>query len=197
MAASSPSLPKSLELVHVRKAVEYVEREVGELVDLYYDQANVFSAIVGIYGTRALDSISPYKKHKHPDIAASRFPDLSLGGRLGPPPEEALESKASTRPYPIQSHYNHAGWYIVWRYLVDPTRSIKSGVDVVIWRVDLVFLEESDWKYEGSTASETTGGGRTHTFGVKKPKTRLKGCDVYKLAGIVLKGSKPVLAAQD
>jgi hypothetical protein len=161
-----------------------VEREVSELVEIYHDQANVFSAIVGIFGVRALDSVSPYKRHKHPDIAAQRFPDLSLGGKLNPAPEQALESK--------ESHYDHPGWYIVWRYCVDPTKSIKSGIEVVVWRVDVAFLDKSDWKYEGSSAG-AGGGGRTHTFGVKKPATRLEGCAAYVLPGIAIKGGKPVL----
>ena len=156
-------LPAGLEPIHISRAVEYVEHRTGDWVDLYFEQANVFSAIVGMAGIKALDSISPYKKHKHPDIAQQRFPDLSLGGRLNPPPELALEFKGSRRPWALQSHYNHAGWYIVWRYLVDPTMTIKQNRQVVVWRVDVVFLVSADWKYEGSGAG-TGQGGRTHTF---------------------------------
>jgi hypothetical protein len=144
------SLPKGLKPVHIRTAVESVEDRTGELVELYYEQANVFSGIVGMFGIRALDAFSPYKRHKHPDVAQQRFPDLSLGGRLNPPPELALESKGSTRPWVVQSHYDHPGWYIIWRYLVDSTRKIKSGKAVVIWRVDVVFVNKPDWKYEGT-----------------------------------------------
>ena len=159
-------LPKNLKPNHIVKAVEYVEKETAELIDIYLEQANVFSAIVGIFGVKGLHAVSPYKKHKHPDVAQQRFPDLSLAGKLSPPPDEALESKGSTRPWAIQSHYNHPGWYIVWRYLVDVTESIKPGCPVVVWRVDVVFLTEENWKYEGSGAGEGKGG-RTHTFGVK------------------------------
>jgi hypothetical protein len=186
-------LPKDLEPLHIKKAVDYVEQETADLVDLYLEQANVFSAIVGIFGVKALHAVSPYKKHKHPDIAQQRFPDLSLGGKLLPPPELALESKGSTRPWPIQSHYDHPGWYVVWRYLVDTTMTIKPKRPVVIWRVDVVFLKKDDWKYETSKAS-ATGGGRTHTFGVKKPATKLKGAAAYVLPGIALKNGRPVLA---
>jgi hypothetical protein len=186
-------LPKDLKSVHIAKAVEYVERASAELVDLYYEQANVFSGIVGIMGVKALDAVSPYKKHKHPDIAQQRFPDLSLGGRLNPSPEQALESKGSTRPWAIQSHYNHPGWYIVWRYLVDPSITIKRNCPVVVWRVDVVFLTAPDWKYEGSKAGEGHGG-RTHTFGVANPAKRLAGAAAYAVKGIVIKGGKPVLA---
>jgi hypothetical protein len=190
----SRSLPKSLEPVHIRRAVEYVEQRAAEVVELYYEQANVFSAIVGIFGTQALDSFSPYKKHKHPDVAQQRFPDLSLAGRLNPPPPEALESKASIRPWAVQSHFDHPGWYIIWRYLVDPTKSVKPGREVVVWRVDVVFLDKGDWKYEGSDAS-AAGGGRTHTFGLREAAKRLKDAAAYVLPGVVLKGGRPVLAA--
>ncbi|MGH7702232.1 MAG: hypothetical protein ACREMO_04025, partial [Gemmatimonadales bacterium] len=84
-----PSLPKGLTLVQVKKAVEYVEQKAADLVDLYYEQANIFSGIIGIFGVQALHTFSPYKKHKHPDVAQQRFPDLSLNGRLSPPPAEA------------------------------------------------------------------------------------------------------------
>jgi len=159
---------------------------------LYFEQANVFSAIVGIFGVKALHAVSPYKKHKHPDVAQQRFPDLSLHGKLKPPAAQALESKGSTRPWAIQSHYDHPGWYVVWRYMVDPTESIKPGRPVIIWRVDVVFLEKDDWKYEGSTAGQG-GGGRTHTFGVRLPATKLKDAAAYVNRNVILKGGKPVM----
>jgi len=186
-------LPKDLKSIHIKRAVEYVENQTADLIDLYLEQANVFSAIIGIFGVKALHAVSPYKKHKHPDIAQQRFPDLSLGGRLDPPPLECLESKGSTRPWAIQSHYNHAGWYIVWRYLVDTTESIKPGNPVVIWRVDVVFLAADDWKYEGSKA-EHGRGGRTHTFGVPNPSKRLAGAAAYVMPGIILRNGRPILS---
>jgi hypothetical protein len=185
-------LPKGLTPIHIRTAVEFVEEHSGDLVELYYEQANVFSGIVGIFGVRALDAISPYKRHKHPDVAQQRFPDLSLGGRLNPPPELALESKGSTRPWAVQSHYDHPGWYIIWRYLVDPTRRIRSGKAVAVWRVDVIFVNKTDWKYEGSTAG-SQGGGRTHTFGLRLPAQKLRHAAAYQLHNVKLQGGKPVL----
>ncbi|MBI3183511.1 MAG: hypothetical protein HYZ28_15345 [Myxococcales bacterium] len=185
-------LPKRLELVHIAKAIEFVEDETTDLVELYHEQANVFSAVVGIFGQKALHAFSPYKKHKHPDVAQQRFPDLSLGGKPNPPPELALESKGSSRPWAIQSHYDHPGWYVVWRYLVDPTRKVKPGREVVVWRVDVVFLNKEDWKYEGSTAGHS-GGGRTHTFGLKCPADKLRGAAAFELPGVALKGGRPVM----
>ncbi len=186
-------LPKGLLPIHIEKAVGYVEREAADLIDIYLEQANVFSAIIGILGVKGIHACSPYKKHKHPDVAQQRFPDLSLSGKLNPPPLEALESKGSSRPWAIQSHYNHPGWYVIWRYLVDTTQTIKPGFPVVIWRVDVVFLTQENWKYEGSGAMEGKGG-RTHTFGVRNPATTLAGHAAYVLPGIVIRNSKPVLA---
>ena len=187
-------LPKGLETVHIVKAIDFVEGRVADLVELYYEQANVFSGIVGIFGVRALDALSPYKRHKHPDIAQQRFPDLSYGGQLNPPPELALESKGSTRPWAVQSHYDHPGWYIVWRYLVDATHTIKPGKPIVIWRVDIAFIHKEDWKYEGSKAG-SSGGGRTHTFGLRRPAERLRDAAVFALPSVVLRNGKPVLTS--
>src|SRR5580698_7734660 len=93
----SVPLPPELKITHIREAIEHVETRADDLIDIYFEQANVFSGIVGILGIQALHALSPYKKHKHPDIAQQRFPDLSLRGKLNPPPEQALESKGSTR----------------------------------------------------------------------------------------------------
>jgi hypothetical protein len=189
-------LPPELKISHIREAIEHVEDRAAELIDIYFEQANVFSGIVGIVGVQALHALSPYKKHKHPDVAQQRFPDLSLRGRLNPTAEHALESKGSTRPWALQSHYNHSGWYIVWRYAVDQTRRLKAGKIVVIWRVDIPFLRETDWKYEGSKAGEGRGG-RTHTFGVKNPAKRFENSILYQSSRIVLRQGGPVLADAD
>lgn len=186
-------LPLGLKIAHIRNAIDYIEEQAEEFIDVYGEQANLFSGLIGILGVRALHSFSPYKKHKHPDVAQQRFPDLSLDGKLNPPSHQALESKGSTRPWALQSHYNHAGWYIVWRYAVDPTRRMKRGRMVAIWRVDIPCLREQDWKYEGSRAAEGRGG-RTHTFGVQNPADRLVGSVVYQAPGIVLQRGKPTLA---
>jgi hypothetical protein len=107
-----------------------------------------------------------------------------------------LESKAIKRPWALQSHYDHSGWYIVWRYLVDLTMSLESGKPVIIWRVDVVFLEKSDWKYEGSSAG-SSGGGRTHTFGLRKAGAKLKEKAVYRRKDVRLIGGKAVPANGD
>jgi hypothetical protein len=185
-------LPPGLTVAAVRKAIEYVERELADFVDIYAEQANVFSALVGVFATRALDANSVYEKSRHADTAQQRFPDLKRrGSGDAPAAEDCLECKASKRPWAVQSHYDHPGSYIVWRYLVDPTCSLESGRPVVIWRVDVAFLRKEDWKYEGSSAG-TQGGGRTHTFGLRNPASALRGKAVYRRSDVALSGGKPV-----
>ncbi|MEN8197146.1 MAG: hypothetical protein ABFS30_11635 [Pseudomonadota bacterium] len=187
-------LPPQLGIGEIARAIDYIEKQLADLVDVYYEQANVFSALVGIFGVKALDSVSAYEKHRHTDTAQQRFPDLRLkGSGDNPTPNESLESKASKRPWSLQSHYDHPGWYIVWRYLVDITQSLEPARPVVIWRIDVAYLKSSDWKYESSTAG-SEGGGRTHTFGVIRPATKLKDKAVYKRSDVVIRRGKPVPA---
>jgi len=189
----SVPLPRGLTVAGIRRAVDYMERELADWMDIYFEQANVFSAIVGILGTKALDSFTCYEKHRNIDTAQQRFPDLRRrGAGPRPAPEDCLESKGSKRPWSLQSHYDHPGWYIVWRYLVDSTRSLSRGRPVVIWRVDVVFLTKADWKYEKSGAG-AFGGGRTHTFGVVHPAHKLAGKAVFRRTDVVIKNGKPVV----
>jgi len=184
-------LPPGLTIAALRNSIDYIERELAELIDIYQEQANVFSALVGIYGVRALDSFSVYEKSRHRDFAQQRFPDLTRRGSRAPAPSlVCLESKGSKRPWELQSHYDHPGWYLVWRYLVDPTESIERGKPIIIWRVDVVFVAKEDWEYQGSKAGPL-GGGRTHTFGLKFPAKKLRKCAVYERSDIILSGGKP------
>jgi hypothetical protein len=188
----SVELPLGLTVAAIRKSIDYIERELADLVEIYFEQKNVFSALVGIFGTRALDQHSVYEKVRHTDIAQTRFPDLRYRG-AGPkaPPRYCLESKASKRPWAVQSHYDHEGWYIVWRYLVDSTMQVEAEKPVIVWRTDVAYLVKSDWEYQGSRAG-ASGGGRTHTFGVKRPSVRLRGCAVYRRKDIQVVSGKPV-----
>jgi len=190
-------LPSGLTTTAIQKAIDYIEKGLADLVEIYLEQANVFSALVGIYGAKALDATSVYEKHRHQDLAQQRFPDLrKKGSGPNPSPLVSLESKASKRPWALQSHYDHSGWYIVWRYLVDPTMSLEANKPVIIWRVDVVFLTKEDWKYEASTAG-TGGGGRTHTFGLKGAATKLKNAAVYQRKDVKITGGKAVPANRD
>lgn len=112
----SVPLPPGLDVAAIRKAVFYIEKQLVDLVDLYFEQANVFSAILGIFGTKALDAVSAYEKHRNVDTAQQRFPDLRRrGSGVNPIPAHCLESKGSKRQWDIQSHYDHPGWYIIPR----------------------------------------------------------------------------------
>jgi hypothetical protein len=66
-------LPKHLKPIHIARAVEYVETQTAELIDIYLEQANVFSA--NRWHLRASRGFtrSALQKHKHPDIAQQRF----------------------------------------------------------------------------------------------------------------------------
>jgi hypothetical protein len=190
-------LPSGLTTTAIQKAIDYIEKELADLVEIYLEQANVFSALVSIYGAKALDATSVYEKHRHQDLAQQRFPDLrKKGSGPNPSPLVSLESKGSKRPWALQSHYDHSGWYIVWRYLVDPTMSLEANKPVIIWRVDIVFLTKEDWKYEASTAG-TSGGGRTHTFGLRGAATKLKNAAVYQRKDVKIIGGKAVPANGD
>ena len=95
-------LPPGLEIGAIRRAVEYMERELSDLVEIYYEQMNVFSALVSIFGTRALDAVSNYEKHRNIDTAQQRFPDLRRrGSSTSPSPQDSLESKGSKRPWAV------------------------------------------------------------------------------------------------
>src|SRR5947207_10009419 len=78
-------LPPGLTITAIQKAIEYIEKGLADLVEIYLEQANVFSAIVGIYGVKALDATSVYEKNRHLDLAQQRFPDLRKKGS-GPNP---------------------------------------------------------------------------------------------------------------
>lgn len=72
---------------------------------------------------------------------------------------------------------------------------MKRGRSVLVWRVDIPFLKEEHWKYEGSKATEGHGG-RTHTFGVKNPAAVIAATFVYQAPGVVLFRGGPTLVKQ-
>ena len=87
-------LPPGLKVAHIKNAIEYIEERADELIDFYYEQANVFSGLIGIIGVRALDSLSPYKKHKHPDVA-QQIPRSIAGWETEPagPPSVGIQGR--------------------------------------------------------------------------------------------------------
>lgn len=189
---SEVPLPPGITVGQLARVIASVEGEVEQFVEVYFEQANVFSALVGIFAARAFSSLTVYEKHRHADLAQQRFPDLKRRNSSDPPAaNDSLEIKASSRPWALQAHYDHPGWYCVVRYLVDPTATIEPGQRAVVWRVHVAFLQSSDWKYESSTAG-AGGGGRTETFGVIKPATRFRNAAVYSRPDIVIRSGKPV-----
>jgi hypothetical protein len=64
----SVALPPELKITHIREAIEHVENRATELIDIYLEQANVFSGIVGIFGVQALHALSPYKSTNIPTL---------------------------------------------------------------------------------------------------------------------------------
>ena len=74
-------LPLGLKISAIRKSIDYIERELVDLIELYVEQKNIFSGVVGIFGTRALDQHSVYEKVRHTDMAQTRFPDLRHRGK--------------------------------------------------------------------------------------------------------------------
>jgi hypothetical protein len=89
-----------LTIPHLRNAIDWVEEQAGDLVDVYQELRNVFITLVGIFGVKPLDSFSPYKKHKRHDVAKHRL--TSLRGRLTPRVIQAVEPKGSMRPSAIR-----------------------------------------------------------------------------------------------
>ena len=63
---STVPLPPGLAVSAIRKSIEFIEKRLADrdLVDLYLEQANIFSALVGMFGTKALDTLSNYEKHR-------------------------------------------------------------------------------------------------------------------------------------
>ena len=56
----SVKLPAGLEDSAIGRAIEYTERALNDqdFIDLCFEQENVFSAIIGMFGTKRLDSVS-------------------------------------------------------------------------------------------------------------------------------------------
>ena len=110
----SVPLPPGLTIGQLGRVVASVENEVEQFVDVYFEQANVFSALVGIFTARAFSALTVYEKPRHSGLAQQRFPDLKRRGSADPPAaNDSLEIKASLRPWAVQAHYDHPGWYCI------------------------------------------------------------------------------------
>ncbi len=86
-------LPTDLSTGVIRKAVEYIERELGELVDLYFEQANVFSALVGIFGTRRAGFVQQLRETQAYRYGSATFSRSLSEGSWRPAQTERLFRK--------------------------------------------------------------------------------------------------------
>jgi len=161
----SVPLPPGLTVTSIEKAIDYVERELAHLVEIYLEQANVFSGMVGIYATRALDANSVYEKHRHTGLAQTRFPDLKKrGSGPNPPPEHCLECKASKRPWAVQSHYDHPGWYIVCGATLSTRRARLSAKSPLLYGGwTSCFLRRRTGSTKRAQPGKEAAGGRTRS----------------------------------
>ena len=188
------ALPPGPRASAIQRAIDCAEEKLADdgFVELYAEQANVFSAVVGIFGTKALDSVSNYEKGRHAGTARAGFPDLSRRGAKRPlRPDDSLECKAGPRTCAIQSRCDHAGRHAARRHPVDPAETIEKGRPLIMWRGGAAFLQKGDWKYEKSGAG-SSGGGRTHTFGIKQPAKALRGTAACGRSGITVRGGRPI-----
>ena len=64
------------------------------------------------------------------------------------------------------------------KIVVDPNVPLPPGLPPNAIRSAVSYIEKNT--------------GRTHTFGVKNPATKLAGCAVYRRADIVIRDGKPV-----
>ena len=91
-----PGVPlhPSLNVGHLARVIASVEHEVDQFVEVYFEQANVFSALVGIFAARAFSSLTVYEKPRHTDLARQRFPDLKRRGSTDlPSSNDSLKSR--------------------------------------------------------------------------------------------------------
>lgn len=98
-----------------------------------------------------------------------------------------------------------SGPFFVWRLHRTCSADINTSVlqvTITATTIQLMphkavqFLTKEDWKYEASTAG-TKGGGRTHTFGLRRATTKLKNAAVYQRKDVRITGGKAVPANGD
>jgi hypothetical protein len=73
--------PPGLEIDHIQRAISFIESGLTEWIEVYFQQINLFSALVSVFGAKALDSVSSYEKNPNRHKAAGAFPDLCQRSR--------------------------------------------------------------------------------------------------------------------
>lgn len=68
--------PSGLEIAAIHRSVDFIEQHLADpdFIDLYLEQANIFSAVVGMFGTKALD---------HATMPSSRTTTMLAGTSCG------------------------------------------------------------------------------------------------------------------
>lgn len=126
-------------------------------------QANIVSNVVGNLGVMALDSDTKYKRPSSVIDREQRFPDLRG------PEKEPLESKGALNFNTPNAHNKKEGWFIVWRYIIDSQHELDGARTVKIFRVDVAYLLEDDWKYlDRGPKSQRTPNTVIQASGMKK-----------------------------
>ena len=88
MFDKSVRLPSGLEIPAIRRAIKFIKRHLNDqdFIDLYLEQANILSAIVGMFGTKALSGAGASRRRpgEAGEARARRHAqDLPKGGALG------------------------------------------------------------------------------------------------------------------
>ena len=60
----SVPLPAELKIAHIRKAIDYIERETSELIEVYFEQANLPTVCLKGIGRCARLSPEPSKSRR-------------------------------------------------------------------------------------------------------------------------------------
>ena len=94
----SAELPPGLTVTAIRRAVEYIERELGDLVEIYVEQANVFSALVKVSETAVNPSMS----------VLHVTPDPGIFSILGTNPQFRLYMEDSNFRFPLSVEQGQA-----------------------------------------------------------------------------------------
>ncbi len=176
-----------IQVAAMQNIIDKVEEVASDYIDVYLDQRNLFSALVGAFAIRAIADHTVFDRNPHRYRAQQYFPDLTPHGQdpANLRPTSYLEVKASKRTWSLDAHGNHEGWYMVFRYMVMANGCHVAGHtrSVFVGRVDLMYLNQANWCYQPSLAGPGVAG-RTHTFSLLQPSNTLNGNHVFLRSGI-------------
>jgi len=146
------SLPPGLTIGHIKKAVDEIESIANKVLDAIGDQQlNLLSNLVSGLGSAALNRLGPYHQDANRSRAQTRFPDLRNDEGI------PLECKGNFAFNAPNAHNQEEGWFIIWRYIIDRSMTLDPNFALKIFRVDVGYLLEKDWKImpRGPTSKRT------------------------------------------